>query len=378
MTTTPTTSTTGPGLAPKPPGPQGPAGPSESARRIREIWVAVRKPLFSVALTLVLGFGIVLLVSDQPLHAYEQLFVANFSTPANFGNLLMRSAPLLLIALGIVFSFRAGVFNVGGEGQLYVGAVAAAATGLALPGLPGPLLITACVAAGVVAGALLAWIPAILKVTWGVDEVVITLMLNFIAILFTSYLVANPLRDPEAYGATSRMLPEQSWLPAIPGLPTGNIGFVIALLLVPAAWLLLFRTVWGADLRAAGTNLRFAETVGVRGRREIILSMLLSGALAGVAGAVYVLGTGHRFEQNFSPEFGLIALTVALLARLHPVGVLLTSLFYAAMLNGAAYMQIATNVPRSLVSLLTGLLVLLMTVEVRRRRRRGQAKEVSA
>ncbi|WP_326700826.1 ABC transporter permease [Streptomyces sp. NBC_01754] len=378
MTTTPTTSTTGPGITPEAPGPGGPAEQSASARKIREIWASVRKPLFSVALTLVLGFGVVLLVSDQPLHAYEQLFVANFSTPANFGNLLMRSAPLLLIALGIVFSFRAGVFNVGGEGQLYVGAVSAAATGLALPGLPGPLLIVTCMAAGIVAGALLAWIPAVLKVTWGVDEVVITLMLNFIAILFTSYLVANPLRDPEAYGATSRMLPEQSWLPAIPGLPTGNIGFVIALLLVPAAWLLLFRTVWGADLRAAGTNLRFAETVGVRGRREIILSMLLSGALAGLAGAVYVLGTGHRFEQNFSPEFGLIALTVALLARLHPVGVLLTSLFYAAMLNGAAYMQIATNVPRSLVSLLTGLLVLLMTVEVRRRRRRGRSKEVSA
>jgi general nucleoside transport system permease protein len=378
MTTILTTTPTGPGSPPEAPGPGVPAEPSAFAHRVRETWAAVRKPLFSVALTLVLGFGVVLLVSDQPVRAYEQLFVANFSTPANVGNLLMRSAPLLLIALGIVFSFRAGVFNVGAEGQLYVGAVAAAAAGLALPNLPGPLLIVVCMAAGIVAGALLAWIPAVLKVRWGVDEVVVTLMLNFIAILFTGYLVAKPLRDPDAYGATSRMLPEQSWLPAIPGLPTGNIGFVIALLLVPVAWLVLFRTVWGADLRAAGTNLRFAETVGVRGRREIILSMLLSGALAGVAGAVYVLGTGHRFEQNFSPGFGLIALTVALLARLHPVGVLLTSLFYAAMLNGAAYMQIATSVPRSLVSLLTGLLVLLMTIEVRRRRRRGQFKEVSA
>ncbi|WP_079127666.1 ABC transporter permease [Streptomyces sp. TP-A0874] len=356
----------------------GDAALSAAPRRAQGLWEAVRKPLLAAGLTLAFGFLIVVLVSDQPLLAYEQLLLANFSTPAAIGSLLTRTSFLLMIALGIVFAFRAGVFNVGGEGQLYVGAVSAAAVGLALPDLPGVVLILLCLAAGVLAGAFLGWIPAELKVRFGVDEVVTTLMLNFIAMLLTSYLVAKPLRDPQAYGATSKMLPEQAALPGVPGLQGANIGLLIALVLVPLAWLVLFRTTWGADLRASGTNQRFAETVGVRAHREIVRAMLLSGGLAGLAGAVYVLGTGHRFEQNFSPEFGLIALTVALLARLHPVGVLLASLFYAVMLNGAAYMQIATDVPRSLVSLLTGLLVLFMTVEVRRRRRRGLSKEVSS
>jgi len=347
-------------------------------RRARETWTASRRPLIAVALTLVSGFLLVVVVSDNPVLAYEQLFFANFATPANVGNLLMRATPLLLIAVGIIFSFRAGIFNVGAEGQLYVGAISAAAVALSLPALPAVPLILVSMAAGLAAGAALAWIPGQLKVRFNVDEVVTTLMLNFTAMLLTSYLVSKPLRDPTAYGATSRLLPPQSHLPQIPGLPTASIGFLIALIMVPVAWLVLFRTPWGANLRAAGSNVRFAEAVGVRARSEIIRAMLLSGGLAGLAGAIYVLGTGHRFEQNFSPGFGLIALTVALLARLHPVAVLLTSLFYAAMLNGAAYMQITTDVPRSLVSLLTGLLVVLMTVEFRRRHRAKVRKEVGA
>jgi len=131
--------------------------------------------------------------------------------------------------------------------------------------------------------------------------------------------------------------------------------------LAPIAWLLLYRTVWGADLRAAGSNPRFAEAVGVDAGRRVLEAMALSGAVAGLAGALYVLGVGHRFEQNFSPGFGLSGLTVALLARLHPFGVVATAALYALVLNGAAYMQIDTDVPRSLVGLLTGFLVLLMT-----------------
>ncbi|MEU9508601.1 ABC transporter permease [Micromonospora sp. NPDC048170] len=347
-------------------------------RRVRETWSASRRPLIAVLLTLVFGFLLVVVVSDDPVLAYEQLFLGNFSSPANIGNLLMRTAPLLLIATGIVFSFRAGIFNVGAEGQLYVGAISAAAVALSLPTLPAVPLIVVSMVAGMAAGAALAWIPGQLKVRLNVDEVVTTLMLNFIALLLTSYLVSKPLRDPTAYGATSRLLPSQSFLPQIPGLPTANIGFLIALVMVPVAWLVLFRTPWGAELRAAGSNLRFAEAVGVRAKSQIIRAMLVSGSLAGLAGSIYVLGIGHRFEQNFSPGFGLIALTVALLARLHPVAVLLTSLFYAAMLNGAAYMQITTDVPRSLVSLLTGLLVVLMTVEFRRRHRARVQKEAGA
>lgn len=329
-----------------------------------------RQPLIATGLTLVIGFVIVLFVSDQPFKAYDQLLLGNFSSSANIGNLLNRVTPLLLIALGIVFAFRAGIFNVGGEGQLFLGAISAATVALHAPNLPAPVMVFVCLVAGILAGAMWGWIPAILKVRFSVDEVVTTLMLNFVATLFTAYLVAGPMRDKTAYGAVSKTLPESSWIPRIPGLGNADWGLVLALILVPLAWIVLFRTVWGSSLRAAGTNARFAETVGVKASRDIIMAMLISGGMAGVAGAIYVLGTGHRFEQNFDPGMGLIGLTIALLGREHPFGVLFASVFYAMMLNGSALMQLETDVPRSLVSLITGILVLVMTVSIRRRRTR--------
>jgi simple sugar transport system permease protein len=333
------------------------------------LWLSARGSLGAIAATLVIGFGLVALVSDDPVESYRQLMFASLASKANFVLYLNRATPLILIGLGIVFAFRAGVFNVGGEGQLYMGAITCAALGIFFPGLPGVVLAALCMIGAALAGALWGWWPAALKTSLGVDEVVTTLMGNFVALLFANFMVTHPLRDATAYGATSLMLPPGSWLPSIPGLPNATIGFPVALIAAVVAWIVLYRTEWGANLRAAGVNARFAETIGIRPKREVIRAMIVSGALAGLAGGFYVLGIGHRFEQNFSPGFGLMALTVALLARLNPFGVVATGLFYALMLNGAAYMQIATDVPRSLVNLLTGLLVMLMTVDVRRRAR---------
>jgi general nucleoside transport system permease protein len=336
-------------------------GPSATA-----LWRALAGPVGAIALVLAGGFILVLLISSDPILAYHDLLFANFHSRSNFALFVNRATPLLLIGLGVIFSFRAGVFNVGGEGQLYLGAMAAAATALALPGAPFPLAALVAVAAGLAAGAIWGWLPGVLKIYLDVNEVVSTLMLNFIALLLTEYLVTNPLRDQTAYGAVSFVIPQGAWIPEIPGLPGATSGALVALLLTPLAWIALFRTEWGANLRAAGSNLRFAETVGVDAGRQIVFAMLISGGLAGLAGALYVLGIGHRFEQNFSPSFGLIGLTVALLARLHPIGLLGPAAFYALILNGAGYMQIDTDVPRSLVNLLTGALVLMMTARFRR------------
>lgn len=311
------------------------------------------------------GFALVLAISSDPILAYRDLLFANFRSASNFALFVNRTTPLLLLGLSVILSFRAGVFNVGGEGQLYLGAIAATFAGLASAGAPRPSALIIAAAAGALVGALYALVPALLKVRLGVNEVVSTLMLNFVALLLTQYLVTHPLRDPVAYGAVSRMLPPTAWLPDIPVLPGATSAALIAVALAPMVWVLLYRTVWGADLRAAGSNPRFAETVGVDASRRVLEAMALSGAVAGLAGALYVLGVGHRFEQNFSPGFGLIGLTVALLARLHPIGVVATAAFYALVLNGAAYMQIDTDVPRSLVGLLTGFLVLFMTARGR-------------
>ena len=326
---------------------------------------AVAWPVAAIVFTLFLGFLLVAAVSDDPVLAYRELLFANFRSANSFSLFLNRATFLILIALGIVFSFRAGVFNVGGEGQLYLGAMSATVVGVVFAGLPAVILLPLVVLAGVAAGAVWGWIPGELKVRLGVDEVVSTLMLNFIALLITSWLVNTSMRDTGAYGAVSWLIPSSIWLPGIPGLPKATIGFPVAVVLALLSWVVLFRTEWGANLRAAGTNLRFAEAIGIAAKKEVVRAMILSGALAGLAGVIYVLGIGHRFEQNFSPSYGLIGLTVGLLARVHPIGALATGLFYAMLLNGAAYMQIATEVPRSLVALLAGLIVLFMTARLR-------------
>jgi len=323
-------------------------------------------PLGAIILTMILGFLLVSIISEQPVLAYRELLFANFDSLNNFAMFLNRATPLVLISLGITFAFRAGVFNVGGEGQLFAGAITTSLIGISFSSLPAFLLFPFAIITGITAGALVGWVPGILKVRLGVDEVVVTLMLNTIILLFTSYLVNQVIRDTTAYGAVSWELPKHIWLPDIPGIPDATSGFLIALLLTILSWLIMFRTKWGADVRSAGTNLRYAESIGIAAGKRVVTAMLIAGGLAGCAGSLYVLGIGHRFEQNFSPEYGLIALTCALLARVHPVASLFTALFYASLLNGAAYMQISTEVPRSLVILLTGLLVLLMTARLKR------------
>jgi ABC-type uncharacterized transport system permease subunit len=332
---------------------------------------AIRAPVLAILLTLALGFILVLFITDDPVRAYRDLLFANFDSLANFALFLNRATPLTLIALGVIFSFRAGIFNVGGEGQLYAGAIATTVVGVMLAGLPAILLLPLALSAGILAGAFLGWIPAVLKVRFAVDEVVTTLMLNIVVLLFTSYLSNQVIRDTKSYGAVSEMLPEKIWVPSLPGVPGATSGIVVAVLLAAVTWVVLFRTEWGAQLRASGTNLRFAKSVGIPADRRIIAAMLVAGGFGGLAGALYVLGIGHRFEQNFSPEYGLVGLTCALLARIHPIGALATAVFYAMMINGSAYMQISTDVPRSLVDLLTGLLVLLMTARLTAAKVRG-------
>ncbi len=338
---------------------------------IPEFLRTVRGPIAAILLTLALGFLLVWSITDHPVQAYRDLLFANFNSLGNFALFLNRATPLTLIALGVVVSFRAGIFNVGGEGQLYAGAVTTTVVAIALPSLSPWLLLPLALAAGVLAGAVVGWIPGVLKVRLTVDEVVTTLMLNIIVLLITSWLANQVIRDTTAYGAVSWMVPQSIWLPPLPGVPRATSGFLVAVVFAGVVWLGLFRTEWGAELRAAGSNLRFAEAVGIDAAGRVTTAMIIAGGLAGLAGALYVLGVGHRFEQNFSPSYGLVGLTCALLARTHPIGSLATALFYAMMLNGAAYMQISSDVPRSLVGLLTGLLVLLMTARLRKPVRGG-------
>lgn len=324
---------------------------------------ALVQPAVTVGAALVVGILVILSIGGDPVAAYANFLGGSFQSWALFGNMLAKSTPLITLGLCVVVAFRAGLFNIGGEGQMYLGAFWGAVAGLTFVNLPGPLLIVVVVLVAALVGGVWAAIGGVLKARWEVDEVVSTLLLNYVAILTTDFLVNNPFKDVTAGAPMTTYVANSAWLPQF--IPSSSVtwGLPLALLAATTAWFIMFRTTWGADARAAGTNRRFAQAIGVNVRRSMIQAMFLSGALAGIGGAIEVLGVEHRFYQGFSPGFGFLGLTCALLGRLNPWGTIAMAFFYAMLLNGAAVMQNNTTVPFPLVNVLEGIIVLLMTAQ---------------
>ncbi|MBX5463979.1 MAG: ABC transporter permease [Clostridia bacterium] len=333
------------------------------------------QPLAAVLTALAAGVLIILAIGKDPVSAYQNFLVATFTSRVQFGNMLATATPLVFTGLAVALSFQAGVFNIGAEGQLYLGAFWAAVTAVRLAALPAPLAVLLSLLAGTLAGALWGLVPGWLRAYLRVNEVVATIMLNYVATLLTEYLVNNPFKDPTAGAPMTRMIPAQEWLGPLLPPSSAHWGLAVALAAVAGVAFLLQRTVWGQNLRFVGQNPRFAEYEGIPVRRMVLGAMLLSGAVAGLGGAVQVLGINHRFIQGFSPDFGFTGITVALLGRINPWGTAAAAFFYAVLINGASIMQQNTSVPYPLVSILQGVLVLFMTAEgvlwLGRRRRRA-------
>jgi simple sugar transport system permease protein len=283
---------------------------------------------------------------------------------------LVRAIPLMLSGCAVAIAFRAGVFNIGAEGQLLAGAAAATAVALALPSLGVATLLLALVL-GAGGGAAWAAIAALLRSRFGVLEVISTIMLNFIALYTVSYLVRGPLQEPtHAYPQTSPIA-DAVRLPQIPGAGRLHLGIVLALLIVVAAGWMLRHTAAGFRLLAVGESTRAAASAGQIDVASVTLrAFMLSGALAGLAGAVEVLGVTYALYENLSPGYGYTAIAVALLAGLDPWRVVLSALLFAALQAGAGAMQRDAGVPSTLVSVIEALLILAVVggQAVRRRR----------
>ena len=239
--------------------------------------------------------------------------------------LIAHATPILLIAASVYVSFRAGVVNIGAEGRMYIGAFVGALVAIHLGHGPGFVLIVSAFLSGAVAAAAWAFLPGVLYAYVGVDVLVSTLMFNYIAILLTAYFVDGPLRDPSGGVPQTEPIPESAHLPTFLGFGGANAGIFVALALTLGLGLVIARSRWGLQLRIIGENREFARTVGVTVRRKIVQIMLVSGAAAGVAGVVESLGTQFRFTQSFSPGFGFLGLTVALLGRLRPLGLVVAA-----------------------------------------------------
>lgn len=337
----------------------------------------------SAAIVAVLiGFIIILLVSDQPLQAMKSLLVDPISNAFNFGTVLNKATPLIFTGLALSVVFRAGVFSMGAEGQLYVGAFFGAWVATFIPGLPAAIHIPLILIFAMLGGALYGAIPGLLKAYYNANEIVSTLMLNFVATLSVSYLLNNVFKDP-ASGGYARMpyiQPSAKLGKFIEALPTHS-GIFIAIAAAVIIYLFLYKTKGGYELRLVGENPLFAEYGGINTKKVIVLSVMISGALAGIGGVVEVIGLHGALKDQFSVGLGFDGIIIALLARNHPIGVIAAAFFYAYLQVGAQTMQMNSDVSRELAVIIQVLLVLLVSAQAIfaylkqrvHRRKRGEA-----
>ncbi|MEI7885687.1 MAG: ABC transporter permease [Clostridia bacterium] len=320
--------------------------------------------LLALFLAFCVAAFIISLSGANPLLAMETMIKGAFSSKRMIAETLIKATPLLLAAEGLTICYRAGMISIGSEGQIIMGGLFATVTGLYfVKGLPSILAITIVILAAALGGGLWALIPAILKAKLGVSEVINTIMLNYIALYGISYLLDKPLREPSAINPQSSLLPENLWLPNIlPGTRL-HFGFILALLAALFVYLLLWRSPWGYQMRAVGFSQSAAKNAGIPIVRNLILSMVLSGVFAGIAGGIEITGIHHRLMNAFSAEVGFDAMAVALLGKLHPVGVVIAAIFFGALRVGSGVMQRSVQVPSSLVSVIQGLVIIFVLMD---------------
>lgn len=282
------------------------------------------------------------------------------TSSAFFSGTLVRAIPLIVIGVGVSLAFRAGVFNIGGEGQLALGAIAASIVGLLLPSV-GVVSVLAALVAAMVAGGAWAAIAAVLRHRFGVLEVISTLMLNFVAANLVSYLVRGPLQEPTGIYPQSELVIEAARLPRLWVGTRLHLGIAIAIVVAIVAWLFLTRTAAGFTLRATGASPTAAMVTGrVKVGRVAALALVASGALAGLAGGMEVAGVTYALYENISPGYGFSAIAVAMLARLHPLRVIAAALMFAILETGALGMQRDAGVPAVVASALEAVAILLV------------------
>jgi len=324
--------------------------PSKSAS-----WLATG---LSVLLALIMGGVIFLSVGANPLRAYAVMAVGAFGSFHDFSEVLVKAIPLILCGLAVAISARILLWNIGGEGQLALGGIGAAAVALFLSRhLPPPFVIPSMIVAGFLAGGLWASVAGLLKAKFGVNEILTSLMLNYVAIFWLEHLYFGPWRDPMGMGFPgTAMFPEPAWLPRFPQTRV-HLGLLFGIAAAMAIHWTLSRTRWGYEIRVIGENPRAARYAGMNIDRNILWVMFLSGGLAGLAGMAEVSGIHYRLQQGLTVGYGYIGIIVAWLSRLHPGGIILVGIFLAGLLVGGDQLQSVMHLPSSVGMVLEGTLL---------------------
>ncbi len=336
-------------------------------------------PLLAVPVALLIGAVMLALLGANPLIAYGSLLQGAAGTISGITQTLVTATPLLLVGLGVTIAFRGGVINIGGEGQIIVGALAATAVAISFSNLTGWILLPLCLIAGILSGAVWGGIPGYLKARLGVNEILSTVMMNAIAVQLANYLLRGPMIDPKEIEAGTRiaqsaLLPAQVWLPRLVPKTLLHSGAILAVVLSILVYIFLWRTTIGYRIRAVGLNPSAAKYAGIPVSLYQMISLVLGGAFAGLAGAVEVLGVQHRMMEGLSGGYGFSGIVAALFGNLHPLGAIPASILFGGLLVGADKMQRAVQVPASLIETLLGLIVLFVVGSkiwaLRRARRR--------
>ena len=333
-----------------------------------------------------LGVGAIMLqlLGANPITAYGALLQGAFGSQNALADTIVRATPLLLVALGICIAFRAGVINIGGEGQLVAGAILGTLVGLMFPDAPGIVIVPLALVAGFIGGAIWGGIPGILKAYYNVNEILSTIMLNIIAVQGMNYLLRQPMIDP-APAQLSLRIPQTARLAQAFDLPRWiptrlHLGALIAVVLAFVVYIFLFRTTTGYRIRAVGLNPDASRYAGINVKRNIVLALLLSGAFAGLAGAVQVYGVHHRMFTDgslagFTGSAGFNGIVVALFGKLNPLGAIPASFIFGALIVGANSLQRAMQVPAALITALNGLVVVFVVSSAYFSRRLARSRQ---
>ncbi len=313
-----------------------------------------------VALGMAVSLLLIVLVGSDVGKAAGGFFAGVFGSPYAISEVLAKATPLVLAGLGISVAFRSGFVNIGAEGQLYMGAIACTAVGMYFPNLPRAVMLPLCLLCGFAASGVWALIPGVLKARFGVSEVINTIMFNYIALGLTGVLLQTVLKDPSGHFPMSPQLPAAAHLSVLIKGARLHTGALIALVCAALVWVFVFKTPAGYRMRAVGLNKRACECSGIPVGRSILMSSLISGGLAGIAGVCEIAGLHHKLLEGISPSYGYLAIIVALLGGNHPLGVVLSAVGIAALQVGSLSMQRAAAVPSAIASIIMGAVVMLI------------------
>lgn len=344
-------------------------------------------PVLATLAALLIGAVMLVVLKVNPIEAYKALWDGAFGSSNAIAETLVKATPLLLVGLGICISFRGDVINIGGEGQMIIGAIFATWVGLTFTGMPGWVVVTLAMVAGFVGGGIWGGIPGYLKAYFNVNEILSTVMMNAIAVQLMNFLLSGPMIDP-AQAKQASQIPQTARLLEIFRLPRLvptrlHLGALIAVLLAVLVYILLWRTTWGYRIRAVGQNPHASRYAGIKVQRYVVLALLLSGAFSGLAGATQVYGVNYRMitdgsASGFTGSAGFNGIVAALFGQLHPILTIPASILFGALLVGANKMQRVVQVPSAFVIALNGLVVVFVVSSEFLRRRRQRQRLASA